>query len=84
MLAACADEDVLGPAGQLERIRAYLEPELARRYDAAAARIADLEQLRLLAQGYEARGTVPGRAHARPAGVHLGPGRTARRSTRTG
>jgi DNA helicase-2/ATP-dependent DNA helicase PcrA len=55
-LACCRDEAILTPAGQLERIRAYLEPTLARRYDAPGPRIADLEQLALLAQGYEARG----------------------------
>jgi DNA helicase-2/ATP-dependent DNA helicase PcrA len=55
-LAGCADEDLLAPAAQLERLRAYLEPVVRRRYDSAAARLADLEQLALLAQGYEARG----------------------------
>ncbi len=56
VLAGCADEDVLGPAAQLERIRTYLEPVLERKYEQASARMADLEQLTLLAQGYEARG----------------------------
>ena len=55
-LAGCADETLLTPAGQLERIRDYLGPVLERRTDAAAARMADLEQLTLLARGYEARG----------------------------
>ena len=55
-LGACHDETSLQPAAQLERIRAYLEPVLERRYDAAAARLADLEQLTLLAAGDEARG----------------------------
>ena len=56
VLAGCAAEDLLTPATQLERIRAYLEPVVQRKYESAAARIADLEQLALLAQGYEARG----------------------------
>ena len=55
-LAACLDQQLLSPAGQLERIRAYLEPVMARRYDAVAARVQDLEQLVLLARGYESRG----------------------------
>jgi DNA helicase II / ATP-dependent DNA helicase PcrA len=55
-LAGCRDEGVMSPAAQLERIRAYLEPVIARMYDAAGARIADLEQLATLAQGYERRG----------------------------
>ena len=44
------------PAAQLDRIRAFLEPVFARRYDAASARARDLEQLELLASGYETRG----------------------------
>jgi len=55
-LEGCRDEDVLAPAAQLERIRTYLEPVIVRKYDGAAARLADLEQLALLAQGYEERG----------------------------
>jgi len=55
-LAGCVDEQVLHPAAQLERLRAYLEPVVARRYDAPAARLADLDQLAVLAQGYETRG----------------------------
>ena len=55
-LSGCADEGLMTPAAQLERIRAYLGPVLERRYDAPAARLADLDQLVLLAQGYEARG----------------------------
>jgi DNA helicase-2/ATP-dependent DNA helicase PcrA len=55
-LADCRDEEHLHPAAQLERIRAYLAPVLHRRDASAAARLADLEQLALLAQGYEARG----------------------------
>jgi DNA helicase-2/ATP-dependent DNA helicase PcrA len=55
-LQGCRDETLLAPAAQLERLRSFLDPAIERRYDAAAARIADLEQLQLLAQGYEARG----------------------------
>jgi DNA helicase-2/ATP-dependent DNA helicase PcrA len=54
-LAGCTDE-TLPPAGQLETLRSFLEPVIARRYEAPIARIHDLEQLELLAQGYEARG----------------------------
>jgi DNA helicase-2/ATP-dependent DNA helicase PcrA len=39
----------LPPAAQLERLRAFLEPVIGRVYDAPSARIADLEQLELLA-----------------------------------
>jgi DNA helicase-2/ATP-dependent DNA helicase PcrA len=55
-LAGCADEEVLSPSAQLERIRTYLEPVIARKYESVAARLADLDQLALLARGYEARG----------------------------
>jgi DNA helicase-2/ATP-dependent DNA helicase PcrA len=55
-LSGCADGELLPPAAQLERVRAYLEPVIARRYDAPAARVADLDQLALLAQGYDTRG----------------------------
>jgi DNA helicase-2/ATP-dependent DNA helicase PcrA len=55
-LGGCLDEEVAPPAAQLERIRTYLEPVIARKYASAVARIADLEQLALLARGYERRG----------------------------
>jgi DNA helicase II / ATP-dependent DNA helicase PcrA len=55
-VAGCVDEAVLTPAAQLERVRTYLEPVIARQYDAPAARLADLEQLAVLAQSYETRG----------------------------
>ena len=55
-LRGCADEDMLLPAAQIERLRAFLAPVFARRYDAAAARMRDIEQLEILAQGYETRG----------------------------
>jgi DNA helicase-2/ATP-dependent DNA helicase PcrA len=48
VLGDCLDES-LPPAGQLERLRTFLEPVIARSYDAPAARIRDLEQLELLA-----------------------------------
>jgi DNA helicase-2/ATP-dependent DNA helicase PcrA len=51
-----ADEALMPPAAQLDRIRAFLEPVFARRYDAAVARGRDLEQLEVLASGYETRG----------------------------
>ncbi|HUL86470.1 MAG TPA: ATP-dependent helicase [Actinomycetota bacterium] len=55
-LAGCADEEVLRPSAQLERLRTYLEPVIERKYEAPGPRIADLEQLALLARGYESRG----------------------------
>jgi DNA helicase-2/ATP-dependent DNA helicase PcrA len=54
-LAGCADEEVTPPGAQLERLRAYLEPIVSDRYDAPAPRLADLEQLALMARGYESR-----------------------------
>ncbi|MGZ4130458.1 MAG: 3'-5' exonuclease, partial [Actinomycetota bacterium] len=50
------DETTMPPAAQLDRLRTFLEPVLARRYDAPGARARDLEQLGLLAGGYETRG----------------------------
>jgi len=55
-LAGCLDEEVAAPSAQIERIRAYLEPVIARKYESATARLADLDQLTLLARGYESRG----------------------------
>src|SRR5439155_21268470 len=55
-LDGCRDEASMAPAAQLERLRAYLEPVIARRYDSPASRSADLEQLTHLARGYESRG----------------------------
>ena len=55
-LRGCADETVLTPAAQIERLRSFLAPVFARRYDASAARLRDLDQLAALAGGYEARG----------------------------
>src|SRR5947207_14489103 len=46
----------MAPAAQLERLRAYLEPVIARKYDSPGSRSADLEQLTHLARGYESRG----------------------------
>lgn len=55
-LRGCLDETVLSPAAQLERLRDFLEPVFARRYQGAGARMEDLNQLSALAQGYESRG----------------------------
>jgi DNA helicase-2/ATP-dependent DNA helicase PcrA len=55
-LTECAAEATLAPASQLERLRVFLEPIFARRYEAPAARLRDLEQLELLASEYESRG----------------------------
>jgi DNA helicase-2/ATP-dependent DNA helicase PcrA len=55
-LHECWDETSMAPAAQLERLRAYLEPVVARKYDAPGPRAADLEQLAFLARGYESRG----------------------------
>ena len=55
-LGDCLDADTLPPAGQLARLRTFLEPVIARKYDAAAARTRDLEQLELLASESASRG----------------------------
>ncbi len=55
-LAECVDEHTAKPSAQLERIRDYLEPVIARKYESSIARLADLDQLALLARGYESRG----------------------------
>jgi DNA helicase-2/ATP-dependent DNA helicase PcrA len=55
-LRGCSDGTVLSPAAQIERLREFLTPVFARRYDASAARMRDLDQLAALAAGYEARG----------------------------
>jgi DNA helicase-2/ATP-dependent DNA helicase PcrA len=44
------------PAAQIGRIRRFLEPVFERRYDSAAARLADVDQLEQLAGSYRARG----------------------------
>jgi DNA helicase II / ATP-dependent DNA helicase PcrA len=51
-----SDEATMPPAAQLDRLRTFLAPVLARRYDAPGARERDLEQLELLAGSYETRG----------------------------
>jgi DNA helicase-2/ATP-dependent DNA helicase PcrA len=48
-LANCVGDPEPPPAVQLDRITAFLVPIIQRHYDAAAARVADLEQLRGLA-----------------------------------
>jgi DNA helicase-2/ATP-dependent DNA helicase PcrA len=55
-LEGCRDETLMNPAAQLERLRVYLEPVIARKYDAPGPRSNDLEQLALLARGYGSRG----------------------------
>jgi DNA helicase-2/ATP-dependent DNA helicase PcrA len=49
------DLDGHPPAAQVERVRRFLEPLLRRRYDEAEPRLRDLEQLELLAAGFETR-----------------------------
>jgi DNA helicase-2/ATP-dependent DNA helicase PcrA len=53
----CLDEDALPPAGQLDRVRAFLGPVFVRKYEAPAARLRDLEQLEALASGHQRRGS---------------------------
>jgi DNA helicase-2/ATP-dependent DNA helicase PcrA len=55
-LGDCRDGDALPPAGQLARLRTFLEPVVARKYEAAASRVRDLEQLELLASESPSRG----------------------------
>ncbi len=55
-LGDCLDADALPPAGQLSRLRSFLEPVIARKYEAAASRVRDLEQLELLASEASSRG----------------------------
>ena len=45
--------------GQLGRVRAFYEPLLVERYDAAEARLGDLAQLEAIAGTYPARARVP-------------------------
>ncbi|HXJ66503.1 MAG TPA: ATP-dependent helicase [Actinomycetota bacterium] len=45
-------------AVQVERLRRFLEPVFARRYDSAAARLRDLEQLEALASRFPERGRL--------------------------
>ena len=54
-LGDCLDETLVSPAAQLDRLRTFLGPVIARRYDAAGARIRDLEQLEVLAQASPSR-----------------------------
>jgi DNA helicase-2/ATP-dependent DNA helicase PcrA len=56
VLGDCLEADTLPPAGQLARLRTFLEPVIARKYDAAASRTRDLEQLELLASESVSRG----------------------------
>ncbi|MDP9297304.1 MAG: ATP-dependent helicase, partial [Actinomycetota bacterium] len=52
----CLDEEALPPAGQIDRLRAFLGPVFVRKYESAAARLRDLEQLEALATAHESRG----------------------------
>ncbi len=54
-LADCSEDAGMPPAAQLDRLRRFLEPVFARKYEAASARMRDIEQLELLASGYESR-----------------------------
>jgi DNA helicase-2/ATP-dependent DNA helicase PcrA len=54
-LASCASEPVPPPGAQVERLRRWLGPIIERRYTAAAARMADLEQLEQVAGRYGSR-----------------------------
>jgi DNA helicase-2/ATP-dependent DNA helicase PcrA len=56
VLGDCLVEERLPPAAQLQRLRAFLEPIFARRYEASSARLRDIDQLEALAGGYESRG----------------------------
>jgi DNA helicase II / ATP-dependent DNA helicase PcrA len=56
ILGDCLTAETLPPAAQIARLRTFLEPVIARKYDAAAARTRDLEQLELLATGSASRG----------------------------
>jgi DNA helicase II / ATP-dependent DNA helicase PcrA len=53
-LADCSAEG-MPPAAQLERMRSFLTPVFARKYQAAGARLRDLDQLELIAAGYAGR-----------------------------
>ena len=60
-LGECADgalpaQATLPPAAQVGRLRQWLDPVVVRAYDAAAARIADLEQLERVASAATSRG----------------------------
>jgi DNA helicase-2/ATP-dependent DNA helicase PcrA len=54
--ADCLRDADLPPAVQIERIRGFLGPVFARRYEAPGARLRDLEQLELLAAEAQTRG----------------------------
>jgi DNA helicase-2/ATP-dependent DNA helicase PcrA len=56
VLGDCLDAEAMPPAAQLARLRTFLEPVIASTYDAAPARVRDLEQLELLASESPSRG----------------------------
>jgi DNA helicase-2/ATP-dependent DNA helicase PcrA len=53
-LTDCVERELPVPS-QVERLRRFLEPVFARRYDSAAARLRDLEQLEALASRFPTR-----------------------------
>ena len=57
-------------AGQIERIRRFYEPILAKVYENPEPRRRDLEQLEQIAGGYRSRRKVPDRPDARPSDQH--------------
>ena len=81
-LADCADGCLPGgatppPGVQVERLRRWLEPVVARRYDSPAARLADLEQLQQVAGRYGTRGRFVAELTLDPPDVDRRPGRAA-------
>ncbi len=56
VLGDCLEAEALPPAAQIARLRTFLEPVIARKYDAAGARARDLDQLELLASESASRG----------------------------
>jgi DNA helicase-2/ATP-dependent DNA helicase PcrA len=56
VLGDCLEAETLPPAAQIARLRTFLEPVIARKYEAASARVRDLEQLELLAAESDSRG----------------------------
>ena len=56
VLGDCLDAEAMPPAAQLARLRTFLEPVIASKYDAAPSRVRDLEQLELLASESPSRG----------------------------
>ena len=74
---ASVDESVMPPAAQLDRLRAFLEPVFARRYDAAASRVARPRAAGAARERLRVARAVRGRADAGSAVVHRRPRGTA-------